>query len=86
VKRGPYTEIARCSVVELEALDRSIRGVNQYLLFYGITPWTKKARGYLDRLRAIRGLHVREHGDHVTITGSIDPNGFARVIHAPRES
>jgi hypothetical protein len=86
VKGGAFTEISRCSVVELEAIERAIRGVNQYVMLCGILPWTKRGSGLVKRLRSIRGLNVtedrRRDGMHVTIAGSIDQDGFAKVITA----
>lgn len=82
--KGQHTEICSCTVLELAAIDRTIRGDRQYALLLGRSPWTRRDRGLLERLRNIRGLNVIEGhqagGVYVTIAGSLNRDGFTKVI------
>ena len=78
------TDIVRCSIVELVAIERAARGHRQHMLLAGLATWTRRDHAFLERLRDVRGLNVIEdHGvrpAHVTICGTIRPDGFARRI------
>jgi len=81
------TRLERLSVVEREAIMRAARGFYQEDLLDGLEPWggrvaskRKSQAGLIARLRAVRGLLVCEDDDAVWITGSLDPDGFARRI------
>lgn len=82
--KGEHTEICSCTVLELAAIERTIRGDRQYELLVGRRPWTRRDRPLLERLRNVRGLNVIEghEGDrvYVTIAGSLQPGGFTKVI------
>ena len=80
-----HTDIMRCSVVELVAIDRAVKTPYHRTLLSGRRPWTGTARqrALLERLRDVRGLLVIEGHvahDHVTICGSLTPDGFARRV------
>ena len=78
------TEILRCNIVELAAIERQARGDRQHDLLRGVGRWTRRDHALLERLRDVRGLSVIEHhgvGElHVTICGSMTIDGFARRI------
>lgn len=81
------TRLERLSVVEREAVSRAARGFYQEDLLDGVEPWggrvaskRKSQAGLLARLRAVRGLRVCEDNNAVLITGTLDPDGFARRI------
>jgi hypothetical protein len=80
------TEIIRCSVTELFAIERAARSHRQRNLLAGYVSWTRRDYPFLERLRDVRGLNVIEdhHGGggtvHVTIYGSVTVDGFARRI------
>ena len=81
------TRLERLSVVEREAIMRAARGFYQEDLLDGLEPWggcnagkLRSQDGLLARLRAVRGLRVVEKNNVVAITGSLDPDGFARRI------
>jgi hypothetical protein len=82
--KGEHTEICSCTVLELAAIDRAIRGDRQYMLLLGRLRWTRRDRQLLERLRNVRGLNVIEdHQDgsvYVTIAGTLKPGGFTKVI------
>lgn len=81
------TRLNRLSVVEREAIHRAARGFYQEDLLDGLEPWggrnagkLRSQAGLLARLRAVRGLRVVETNNVVAITGSLDPDGFARRL------
>lgn len=80
------TRLERASVVEREAIQRAARGFYQEDLLDGSEPWggpasrRKSQQGLLGRLRAVRGLTVEESVAGVIITGTLDPEGFARRL------
>ena len=79
MKKGTHTDLVRCSVLELAAIERTIRGNRQHKLLLGRVPWTRRDRPLLERLRNVRGLNVIEdHAEptHVTIAGTVRPDGF----------
>jgi hypothetical protein len=82
--KGEHTEICSCTVLELAAIERTIKGDYQYDLLLGQVPWTWRGRGLLERLRRIRGVNVIEDrhpgGVFVTIAGSLKPGGFSKRI------
>lgn len=80
------TEIVRCSITELVAIDRAARGDRQLALLRGARPWTRRDHPFLERLRDVRGIHVIEENYydgktvHVTIYGSLTMDGFRRKL------
>lgn len=78
------TDIVSCTVLQRAALDMLVRTPRQASLLNGYVPWTRRDRPLLERLRNVRGLNVIENhlpdGVHVTIAGSLRPDGFTTVI------
>lgn len=80
------TRLERLSIVEREAVQRAARGFYQEDLLDGKESWggpaarRRSQQGLLGRLRAVRGLRVEESIAGVVITGTLDPEGFARRI------
>ena len=78
------TDILRCSVNELVAIDRAARSHRQAALLRGTVPWGRRDYPFLERLRDVRGLTVIENNSinpiHVTIYGSLTIDGFGKKI------
>lgn len=80
------TQILRCSITELVAIERATRSPRQHGLLQGCASWTRRDRPLLERLRDVRGLNVIEeyyYGGstlHVTIYGSLTVDGFRKKI------
>lgn len=78
------TEILRCSVLELTAIERAARSDHQHDLLRNQATWTRRDYPFLERLRDVRGLLVIEDHlpecVHVTICGSLTVDGFRRKI------
>ena len=81
---GTHTNVIRCSVVELVAIDRAARGRRQRELLLGLVPWARRDYALLERLRDVRGVTVIEaHGTermHVTVYGNVRTDGFTKKI------
>jgi hypothetical protein len=82
--KGEHTEICRCTVLQLAAIDRAIKSERQYDVLLGRAPWTRRDRALLERLRDVRGLNVIEDhqgsGLYVTIAGSLNRDGFTVTV------
>jgi hypothetical protein len=78
------TDIVSVTVLQQAALNMNIKTPRQAALLSGWLPWTRRDRPLLERLRNVRGLNVIENhlpdGVHVTIAGSLRPDGFTTVI------